>query len=64
MASLNVPIKVEFTDEEQELLVRSCKLYKEQNAKLRELAVDMYSFARTLGYDHPLLHELGVDVDA
>lgn len=32
----------------------------DENEKLRELCEDMYGYARTMGYDHPLLGELGI----
>ena len=36
---------------------------EDENAKLRELCEDMYEYARTLGYEHPLLQELGIEVE-
>lgn len=53
----------------EELERGCCKLQKslekevEVSANLRVLVNDMYSYARTLGYDHPLLSEFVTEVD-
>lgn len=42
--------------------LRRLQVIEVENAKLRELCADMYGYARTLGYEHPLMDELGIEV--
>ena len=57
MAGLIATVNVKFTDEEQEILVRSCELYKSENAKLREQAERLFDKTLELATENAKLRE-------